>query len=351
MQLFSRETSPGKRYWYGEFKTPTGSSKPRVQQSTHIRDDGTPQSRRAAEVAGWQIQARILAGGPDSSRAQKTLIEGLRALTAAQEVAEVSEHAHAKTRNSGVHLCTFFQPDRPLSTLTTEDLVKFAAESRKDRLPISIRVDFGVLGQACRAVGMEPPKYPKLGSLKAKPQQVLEIGTIKQLLLAARGRHRIVLLLYLQLNLRLSEIRKIESIDMGTRYANIAGTKTLGSVRSIPIPDDLYEALLADPGALDYARKLSKNGLAVTIRRLGRRIGIEKLSANDLRGTYATHMARAGVDRALLAKFMGNSEKMLSEVYAQIDLPGDHHREAVERGVPKLLPSTTGQRKEPKVKQ
>ena len=72
------------------------------------------------------------------------------------------------------------------------------------------------------------------------------------------------------------------------------------------------------------------------LREAAERARIGPISCNDLRRTYATHMARSGCHQLLLAKFMGTSVKMLDEVYARLEKRADHHHEAIARGVPRL---------------
>jgi site-specific recombinase XerD len=71
------------------------------------------------------------------------------------------------------------------------------------------------------------------------------------------------------------------------------------------------------------------------LRRTSLRAIGEAVSVNDLRGTYATHMARAGVPILTLAKIMGNSVAMLEQVYAQVGKRGDHLQQAASK-LPRL---------------
>ena len=57
----------------------------------------------------------------------------------------------------------------------------------------------------------------------------------------------------------------------------------------------------------------------LTVQRACRRAGIEFVTTNDMRATYATLMAIEGVPQHVLAKLMGHSStKMLDKVYVRV---------------------------------
>ena len=62
--------------------------------------------------------------------------------------------------------------------------------------------------------------------------------------------------------------------------------------------------------------------------------GIPPVSANDLRRTFATWLARAGVPILHVSKMMGHaSTKMLEQVYARVER-GQHLHDAITRLTP-----------------
>jgi len=89
-----------------------------------------------------------------------------------------------------------------------------------------------------------------------------------------------------------------------------------------------------------------RSSAARVLRRADRRaLAIAYLSFNDLRGSYATEMARAGVPILALAKIMGNSAAQLERTYAQLERNEDYLRELAEKvprlrlsGDPELIP-------------
>jgi integrase len=198
-----------------------------------------------------------------------------------------------------------------------------------------VQREFQTLLQAFAIAGVKPPEFPELGAIEHKPQRVLELDEQRSLLLATPPERRLNIMAYLQLGLRLSEPAKITEVDWSARYVHVAGTKTRGSVRDVPIPDELYEHMLPRRGCADVIPHWEKRCADFVLRRTSLRAIGEAVSVNDLRGTYATHMARAGVPILTLAKIMGNSVAMLEQVYAQVGKRGDHLQQAASK-LPRL---------------
>jgi integrase len=354
MELISRKTSGG-RYWYAYCKYWDGTQRKRVQRATGIRDDGSTQSRQTAEIIGYQIERSLAAGGEASARPSKTLRQALRALTEAQELARKSDASLEIIADKGLNLAKFFGNDCVMHSITKERLRDYAVEARSKRSVPSVSRELLVFRQACKAIGLEPPESPDIGEPSPPPQRTLDTSEQMQLLAAVPHKRKIIIRAYLQLGLRQQELWKIDEVDWPGRYLHVNGTKTKKANRWIPIPDELYEEMLpyrANWSGFEKWTKIDRD-LRIAAFRAGliccgrnRRGGLivaphheesrHDLSCNDLRGTYAHFMAVSGVPQLLLAKLMGTSVKMLDEVYARLDKRGDHQREAVERGAPRL---------------
>jgi integrase len=105
------------------------------------------------------------------------------------------------------------------------------------------------------------------------------------------------------------------------RVLLIRGTKTSGAVREVPILDPLLptiERRMKAPGPTLFGAPWHRARMHQNLRRWCAVAEIEPVTANDLRRTYATWMAEAGVPESLLLKYMGHtSSTMLRRVYSQ----------------------------------
>jgi integrase len=354
MELISRKTSGG-RYWYAYCKYWDGTQRKRVQRATGIRDDGTAQSRQTAEIIGYQIERSLAVGGEAAARPSKTLRQALAALTEAQELARKSEATLEIIADKGVNLEAFFGSDCVMHSVTAERLREYAVQARASRSVASVYRELLVFRQACAAIGVKAPEMPEIGEPEPPPQRTLDITEQRQLLAAVPHKRKLHILAYLQLGLRQQELWKIDEVDWEGRYVHVNGTKTKKAKRWVPIPDELYEAMLPHRDTWNGFEKWLKidRDLRIAAFRAGlvccgrnRKGGLvvgehheesrHDLSCNDLRGTFAHHMAIAGTPQLLLAKMMGTSVKMLDDVYARLEKRGDHHHAAVARGVPRL---------------
>jgi integrase len=339
MELFKRKRSDTWQCWCHYFD---GTRRRRVARSTGITDDGTVKSRQTAEAVARDIERSLAVGGNAAARPSKTLRQALKALAESAVLAGRTRSTMDHIRYRGATLVTFFDINKPLADIDAGACKAFAVESRKTKTAWTVHRELNCLGQAFKAVGMKPPEFPELGEITHKPQRVLEVDEQRSLLFATPGKLKLYIVAYLQLGLRASEPWKITEVDWTNRYVFVNGTKTKGSKRWVPIPDELFAELLPlrASGWCGFEKKHQPN-IDMTIKRAAKRAGIgADLSVNDLRGTYATHMARAGVPALTLAKIMGNSVKMLERVYANLGVRADHMHEAASK-LPKLRNGAT----------
>lgn len=112
-----------------------------------------------------------------------------------------------------------------------------------------------------------------------------------------------------------------DGVDLSRRVLTICGTKTKSAVREVPILDELMpvvERRLQTPGPMLFERVWHRQVMHRNLRSWCADAGIEPLTANDLRRTYATWMAEHGVPESLLLRYMGHaSSRMLRAVYTQ----------------------------------
>jgi hypothetical protein len=138
---------------------------------------------------------------------------------------------------------------------------------------------------------------------------------------AARRRFWLCLAVYL--GGRLSEIEsKLDwsEVDLEANVLRLRGTKTSASDREIPIPEPLA-AILSD---VPHERRVGLvAGRWGSVRRdlaqACERAGIERVTPNDLRRTYASWLVNAGVPLQQVSRLLGHkSIRMVDLVYGKL---------------------------------
>jgi hypothetical protein len=344
LPIFSRRTKGG-AYWYCYVRTADGR---RLQRALHIRDDGSAESRKAATASFWQEQARATNGQLDREARKKTLGQALEALAAEQAVDGLKDATLHVSLWAADKLLEYFGKDRDVEALTRQDMVDYAMHARATREASSVAIELRTFRRALECIDVKAPRRPKLGKQKAKAQEPLTQAEQRALLMAARKpKRRIVLLVALSLGIRRGEYACMAEVDWEKRLIHVAGTKTEDSDRWMPIPDELYEHMLAikrtHGGVWPGFPKYSYSGLNEIIVNTAARAGLGHRHWNDLRGTWSTQAALRGVSPAERAALQGNSEAMQIRVYSQPHLDAEALRPAVQN-MPRLTvtPSITG---------
>lgn len=339
-KLFER-TVDGIRLWYARcyYVTPEGK-RDFKKRSTGVAVTGK-QSEVNAQTIADDLESKISAGRGRSSRESRTLKQALAALVSDQETAERSDANLEIITQKSYHLLKFFGPDRRLHTIDEAAVKNYVKKAREaGRAATTVARELLVLRQAFGAVGQLVPKFPELGDPPPPRDRVLEVEEQQKLIMAVAPNRRLMLRTFLQVGgPRKSEIDKFVEIDWKTHEAHIQGTKTTNSIRKVPIPDELFVDLKAEFGKEGFHGFEPWVNIDRDLRKAAERAQIKTLSCNDLRRTYATHMARSGVDPLRLAALMGTSVKMLETVYARLEKQGDHMHAAVAQGVPTLFAS------------
>jgi len=342
---------PGSEKWQCEYWAYIGGKRCRRYKSTGIVDDGSRQSRQTAEAIAAKIERDSAHGSDVARKNTKTLGQAFLALIQAAELAERSKHTLENIYYRGKSLKEHFGANQQLGDIDMDALRKFCTWSRSQptymgtaRSAYTVQRELVTLFQAFKVVGLEAswPGWPDLGptAREHKPQRVLELDEQRRLLMAIPPKRRLNVLAYLQMGLRASEPWKIVRVDWEARLAYVQGTKRVKDrkgPRIVPIPDELFELLVQRKNETPLFPKWHQHSLDYAIKRAGRRTGLcDNLSVNDLRGTYATFMARGGANPIVLAGYLGNSVQMLESTYAQVNIAGDHMRQDAARGVPRL---------------
>lgn len=333
MELFKRKESDT---WQAYCHYFDGTKRRRVPKSTGIRDDGTAKSRQSAEAVAREIERSLAIRSGNPAKPSTTIRKALKKLSEKAELAGLTVDAIRSIRDRGLRLDDGLGIDTRLDELTEQQLFDYAIDARKTRSAYTVQKEFEMLARAFKVMGETPPPFPDLGDTSHKAQRPLELDEQRSLLLAMPAKRKLLLQAYLQLGVRASEPWKIDEYDWTNRYVFVAGTKTKNSKRWVPIPDELYDLMHARKDEPRMFPHVAKSNFDALLKHTAKRAGLgEDISCNDLRGTYATHMARAGVPILTLAKIMGNSVKMLEQVYAQVAARGDHLHEAASK-LPRL---------------
>ena len=147
------------------------------------------------------------------------------------------------------------------------------------------------------------------------------------------------LLAYVVLGVRQTELYALRArhLDAAERRVFIDGTKTRRSKRWIPVPDAAAWAMLARRAREAGAGPLFApwSGSWVQFHRWADLASVQRFSHNDLRRTFTSLLASAGVPMLPLSRLLGHSTTaMVQAVYAQLD-------DASLRAVVAQLPAVT----------
>lgn len=145
----------------------------------------------------------------------------------------------------------------------------------------------------------------------------LDEGELDALLDAVSAHRRKYVALYALTGMRYSELYQCERAGDVLRVTQTKGNARVGEVkiREVPLTVDARAVLDAEP--LPWP-KWQKGRMGDDLKRACARIGIARVSANDLRRTFVSWLANAGVPELTVIRLVGhNSSAMVRRVYAQ----------------------------------
>lgn len=309
------------------------------RRSTHIQVDGSERSRRTAEDAGRALEQSLALG--QGRRARTVTLE--TAVDKLVELRESEQKAQATVDiviEKAAHLFRYFGPRHPIEEC--RDVTGYVAEALKTRAPGTVQREQQILAQAFRAVDLPPPDMVDI-KLPAGRERWLPLDE-QQRLVAAAGRPDEITV-YLHLGLSKSELFRISPFDctFDRREVRVRGTKTSGRDRVMPMTPEVYEILWRRRSSSPMFEPWLPGNADRELRRWARRAGIEPISFNDLRRTFATTLAIAGVPQLHLMHLMGHtSGRMLERVYARVQI-GQHMHAAVAKLAPlRIVPAAPG---------
>lgn len=323
MQLYSQW---GRWYVFAYVYDPVQDRRKRVKRSTGILDDGTRSARERAALVGAEIERNLTVRrvrGPST-----TLKEVFEELVRSRELARQNAE---RTLYAAKAFFDVLGPDTIAGQLDSAALRRYAQFRMVTVDSNTVRREFAELRRGLNLSKIPVPEFPKLPAARPRERWLTSDECVR--LLEATPEHRKNLIMaYLQCGLRRSEAYKLELLPASEM--RVHGTKSAGANRLMPLTDLASEAVR-------YGFTEWKNGNR-DLKRYAKRAGIGPITFNDLRRTFATHLARAGVPILHLMALMGHkSTRMLEQVYARVEA-GKHLHDAVAR-----LPWTNAGQLEP----
>lgn len=342
MDVYSRKLISGERVWYVDAHYFLDGKPQRTRRSTRVRDDGTTKSRRTAEINGREIE-QSLALGTGRVAHPTTLKQAFAALMGQKEQAGRAQGTLDITREKAHKLWEYFGVNTPIEKCT--DIEGYCKVSLTTRKPPTVKRELRELALAFKAVGLTPPKMPELADGTPR-ERFLTRGEQLQLLAAAPAHRKDYVVMYLHCGLSRSELYKFDASDCNfeRREVRVRGTKAGQRDRLLPMSEEVYDILWArraqrpmferwgnyDRDLREYAARAGFGPVRVVEYR-GRKLRLAPLSLNDLRRTFATTLAVAGVPILHLMHLMGHhSTRMLEKVYARVGT-GDHMHDAIAK--------------------
>ncbi len=143
----------------------------------------------------------------------------------------------------------------------------------------------------------------------------LSTDQARDLLRAASGRDRLILLLILGCGLRRAEVAGLQPSDFSLRDGHTVLTiRNKGRVRSLPVPAIVVRALEAN----GWTVGISPRSVFDVVRRHGKRIGLPELRPHDCRRTFARAFHESGGGLHDLAAVLGHASVETTRKYIGI---------------------------------
>lgn len=363
------------KYWHAVFFPRDGK---RFQRSTGCtrRDDARKWADRNV--------SKIAAG-----RASTTLETAFERLTDYKIAAKFSEATLEVTEQKANRICEFFGNDTAVSEITLarcQDYVSYRRERVSDS---TITKEIGQLIQALRNLkrhdlyDRDPTALwpPELNRASGKRQRWLTLDEYRAILEhmgpttkyeraqpfgpGRKSRRRQVVRhaaglgddyrehfrVYCFTGIRASELYRLEGRHYRprTRELFVAGTKTRGSARMIPVHEEVAGALAArrigNLGPLFPIKtkiKTAEERFKKKLDRACKLAGVAHTSHNDLRRTFVSWCLHWDIPEQVVVQWMGHgSARMVREVYGQ---PSAEHGLRWINRLPSICQQTTGKR-------
>jgi integrase len=365
--LYVRADAAGRESWYGRWYVGSERVKRRIGPR---RQPGTREGLTRAQAEA-ELRRRIAAQAPTSALGRLTVQEaGERLVESLEARGRKASTLAAHESILRTHLIPFFG-ERPLARIEVRDVEAFIA-SRRDQAPKSIRNYLGTLHSVLEFARVRPNPVKDARKPDAEDTdpdiRFLEGAELEAVLRSTPGDHlgpteRVLYLTAAMTGLRQGElfalrwrdvdwtamrlrVRRSYARKRAGREAQFGRPKSKRSSRSVPMHDHVgaelerhfqrtaYRAdddlVFAHPhtgGPLDSSKVLKRFGDALHAA------GVRRVRFHDLRHTFGTRMAAAGVPMRTLQEWMGHRDVKTTMIYADY-APSDQERELVERAFP-----------------
>lgn len=363
--LYVRRDARGRESWYGRWYVGSERVKRRLGPK---RLPGTREGLTRAQ-AERELRRRIEALKQTPQKGRLSVSEAGTALVASLEARGRKASTLAAYESAiRVHLEPFFG-NRPLARIETRDVEAFIASCHGRCAPKSIRNYLGILHSILEDTGVQPNPVAK--ARKPESQAVdpdirfLTEVELMELVEAAGDDHlgpteRLLYLTAALAGLRQGELFALRWSDVDLearrlrvrrsyarrragRAAQFGAPKSRRSSRSVPMHPVLeaelkgHRARSAYPADEDLVfahpwtgGPLDSSNVLDRLRAALERAGLRRIRFHDLRHTFGTRMAAAGVPMRTLQEWMGHRDIKTTMIYADYS-PSEHEHELVAR--------------------
>ena len=289
---------------------------------------------------------------------------------------EAHPRTHLRYRVSAQRLIESFG-EHPLEAITTGEVEKFKVERSEEISRAGTNRDLAalrvMLNYAVRQGSIVRNPVEGVRFLPEGPgiMRVVSHEEQQRYLVAARPLLRDVAILIVETGMRPEEVFTIrqENLHLDRRYLAVPRGKTGFARRNVPLTDAAMEVLkrrlAGAEGPYLFAHRRDPNKPLTTVQK-AHEAALQRASIRppfrlyDLRHTYGSRSAMAGVDLATLKELMGHSE--ISTTMRYVHPTPEHKQEALKklerfnaeqafqeqeaRGVPTKVPTVRDQRQE-----
>jgi integrase len=304
---------------------------------------------RAASL--WADERERSAADPAYRRAAETSLGSAMSDYAADVLVKRSAATQSKVRCKLGHFVRLWGASWPLTRITG-DLVLAYIRTRDGEgvKPLTVKDELTALRGVLKLARFKgtfardlATVFPPHFSGKYKPRtRAPSPAEVRKLLAAMEPRRAAHVAFLVATGARLGESRRARRIDVTDGLVHLRGTKTAGALRDVPITSIgaplLAFALENAPGKdvlFDPWGKYHRDIRAACVR-----AGIEPVSPNDLRRSFATWHRQAGVTAEELSMLLGHATDTLAQTtYGRIS--GADLGERLRSRVPNLYATTT----------
>jgi integrase len=216
----------------------------------------------------------------------------------------------------------------PLDQLTAWDIERFRTDKRDQGVTLATVNRYTSLLKRLFALAIQwgvietsPAASIRLYKEEEKPVRVLSLADEKKLIAAAADHLKPLIIVALQTGLRRGELLGLwwEHVDLPGRLLTVARSKS-GRVRHVPLNDIALDALQAIRGERDLGPVFTYRGRPVgkvwkAFAAAVDRAKIRHCRLHDLRHTYATRAAAAGVPVTTLQRLLGHASVQTTQRY------------------------------------